>query len=164
VLNRALRKLQPVAQLQFSFLSPSQRQEMPLLTGLFTRTPKSCSIWIVTIRRSILLLLAFLWASAPVLACLRAAARTDAEMACCKKMAGNCEMGAGNHSCCNTTVNTSQAVTPTAQNPQVQPPCIVVAVLSSFHNSTADVASEGVHAADSAIPISPPGSQSILRI
>jgi hypothetical protein len=55
----------------------SQRQEMPLLTRLFTRTPKSCSIWIVTIRRSILLLLAFLWASAPMLACLSSAAMTD---------------------------------------------------------------------------------------
>jgi hypothetical protein len=115
-------------------------------------------------RRSMLLLLAFLWASAPVLACLRSAAMTDAEMACCKKMAGNCEMGAGNHSCCNTTMNTSQAVTATAQNPQVQLPVVIVAVLLSFHSSSADGSSEGVHVAHSSIPISPPGLQPILRI
>jgi hypothetical protein len=139
-------------------------QEMPLLTRPFTRTPKSGSIWIVPIRRSILLLLAFLWASAPVLACLRSAAMTDAEMACCKKMVGNCEMGAGNHSCCNTTVNTSQAVTVTVQNPQVQLPFVVAGVLLPFHISTADVARDGVRIGHSVIPISPPGSQSILRI
>jgi hypothetical protein len=111
-----------------------------------------------------LLLLAFLWASAPVLACLRSAAMTDAEMACCKKMAGNCEMRAGSHSCCNTTMNTSQAVTATAQNPQVQLPVVMVAVLLSFHGSTAAVAREGVHVTHSVLPISPPGSQAILRI
>jgi hypothetical protein len=111
-----------------------------------------------------LLLLAFLWASAPVLACLRSAAMTDAEMACCKKMVGNCEMGGGNHSCCNTTANTSQAVTATVQNPQVQQPLIVVAVSLSFYSFIADASNEGVHVADSSIPISPPVLQSILRI
>jgi len=115
-------------------------------------------------RRFISLLLAFLWMAAPVLACVPTAAMTDAEMACCKKMAGNCDMGAGNHSCCNTTVNTSQAVTTTVQNPQAQLPFIVVAVLLSFHSPTADVSSEGICFAHSSIPISPPGLQPILRI
>jgi hypothetical protein len=119
----------------------------------------------VTIRRCIFLLLALLWASAPLLACLPSAAMTDAEMACCKKMAGNCEMGAGNHSCCQTTLNTSQIVAAAEQNPQAQPPSIMVGVLSSvFNGSITDVASEGVHVAYSFIPISPPGLQSILRI
>jgi hypothetical protein len=110
------------------------------------------------------MLLALLWASAPLLACLPSAAMTDAEMACCKKMAGNCEMGAGNHSCCKTTLNTSQIVAAAAQNPQVALPSIMAAALSSFNISIADVASEGVHVAQSSVPISPPGLQSILRI
>jgi len=29
---------------------------------------------------------------------------TAEEMECCKKMAGNCDMGGGNHKCCGTAV------------------------------------------------------------
>jgi hypothetical protein len=52
---------------------------------------------------------ALLWASAPVLACLPNGAMTAEEMACCQKMAGNCDMGGGSHKCCDTSVNRATA-------------------------------------------------------
>src|SRR5215469_5183372 len=50
-------------------------------------------------------ILAAVWALALPLACLPNSSMTPAEMECCKKMAGNCDMGGGNHKCCDTTIN-----------------------------------------------------------
>lgn len=69
-------------------------------------------------RRSIFVLLLFLWVAAPVLACLPTAAMTDAEMACCKKMAGECDMGSGNHSCCQYTISATPTVATAVQSSQ----------------------------------------------
>jgi hypothetical protein len=70
----------------------------------------------VMMRRSIFVLLLFLWVAAPVLACLPSAAMTDAEMACCKKMAGDCDMGSGNHSCCQHSLSAAPTVATAAQS------------------------------------------------
>jgi hypothetical protein len=43
--------------------------------------------------------------ASPLFACLPNSSMTPAEMECCKKMAGRCDMGGGNHKCCDTTVN-----------------------------------------------------------
>ena len=43
--------------------------------------------------------------AATLLACLPQSAMSEEEMACCKKMSGNCDMGEGNHKCCNTATN-----------------------------------------------------------
>ena len=88
---------------------------------------------------------------------------TDAEMACCKKMAGNCDMGAGNHSCCKTTVSTPQLAA-IVQSPQAHQSDGLVAVPTVFVDAHASLTSEVVLVVPSPIPISPPGSQSILRI
>jgi hypothetical protein len=53
-------------------------------------------------RSMFVFVLVFTWTAVPALACLPNAAMTQAEMACCKKMAGDCHMGAGEHSCCKT--------------------------------------------------------------
>jgi hypothetical protein len=89
---------------------------------------------------------------------------TDAEMACCKKMAGNCDMGVGNHSCCKTTVSVSQSMVVLAQRQQAHVPHVLVAVPILFSDVKVDFANEDVRVTPSRIPISPPGSQSILRI
>jgi hypothetical protein len=117
----------------------------------------------VSFRRPILCLLAMFLATAPLLACLPTPSMTDAEMACCKKMAGNCDMGTGNHSCCKTTVSTPQLAA-IAHNPQVHQPDSLVAVPPIFADAEASLTSEVVRAVPSPVPISPPGSQSILRI
>ena len=41
----------------------------------------------------------------PLFACLPNPSMAPDEMDCCKKMAGHCDMGGGNHKCCDTTVN-----------------------------------------------------------
>jgi hypothetical protein len=88
---------------------------------------------------------------------------TDAEMACCKKMAGNCDMGTGNHSCCKTTVRTPQLAA-IAHNPQIHQPDGLIALPIILTNADIGLTSEVVRTIPSPIPISPPGSQSILRI
>jgi hypothetical protein len=117
----------------------------------------------VSFRRPILFVLAMLFAAAPLLTCLPAPSTTDAEMACCKKMAGNCDMGTGNHSCRKTAVSAPQLAT-IAQNPQTHQPDALVPALNLFTDADAIVTSEVVRVTPSAIPISPPGSQSVLRI
>ena len=47
---------------------------------------------------------------------------TQAEMACCKKMAGDCENGAAQHPCCKTSVNVTPTVAKVERNvSQIQP-------------------------------------------
>jgi hypothetical protein len=114
-------------------------------------------------RRLPILALAMLIATAPLLACLPTPSMTDAEMACCKKMAGNCDMGTGNHSCCKTTVSTPQLAA-IAHNPQAHQPDGLIAVPTDFAEAHSCFASEAVRVVSSTIPISPPGTQAILRI
>jgi hypothetical protein len=102
--------------------------------------------------------------TAPLLACLPTPSMTDAEMACCKKMAGNCEMGSGNHSCCKTPVSVSQSVTAIAQSHQTHVPPVLVAISTLLANSSTNISSDVILTTPSPIPISPPGLQSILRI
>ena len=89
---------------------------------------------------------------------------TDAEMACCKKMAGNCDMGSGNHSCCKTTASVAQLVAMIAQHQPVHVPPVLVTVSTLFTDSNPAVAINRIPFKLSLIPISPPGLQSILRI
>lgn len=67
-------------------------------------------------RRFIFVVVAVIWVAAPVLACVPNAAMTDAEMACCQKMGGDCDMGVGNHACCKDTMQRAPGVAVLAQN------------------------------------------------
>ena len=53
------------------------------------------------------LALVCLWIGSPALACLPSPQMTHSEMECCKKMAGDCHMGTGQHPCCKTVSNAS---------------------------------------------------------
>ena len=118
----------------------------------------------VRFRRLILFVLTVLVATAPLLACLPTPAMTDAEMACCKKMAGNCDMGAGNHSCCRTRMNGPQLAAATEGDSQRNQSAHLVAVPFLLADVKVNFVREGVRAVSSAVSNSPPGSQSILRI
>ena len=109
-------------------------------------------------------MLGMLLAAAPLLTCLPTPAMTDAEMACCKKMAGNCDMGTGNHSCCKTTKSVAQSVAMIAQHQQVHAPLVLVAVSTLFTDSTANIGAGRIPFKLSTVPISPPGFETILRI
>jgi len=103
-----------------------------------------------------------LLAMAPLLACFQTPAMTDAEMACCQKMVGNCDMGGGNHSCCKTTVSVSQMAA--VENLHVYPLVSLIAVPIRIIDVQIDLGSEPVQRTPSALSISPPGLQTILRI
>src|ERR1700693_2021228 len=107
--------------------------------GLYPASSKRYAL-LVSFRRPILFVLAVLLAAAPLLSCLPTPSMTDAEMACCKKMAGNCDMGTGNHSCCNTTVSTPQLVA-ISLNPQVHQPDGLVVVQTVFTKANAGLTS-----------------------
>jgi hypothetical protein len=61
-------------------------------------------------RSTLAFVLIFIWTAIPALACLPSSSMTQAEMACCKKMAGDCHMGAGQHPCCKTKVEQTTPV------------------------------------------------------
>jgi hypothetical protein len=95
---------------------------------------------VVMLRRLTFLLAALVWAAAPVLACVPTAAMTDAEMACCKKMGGACDMGVGNHSCCKHTMHRAPDVADkVAQSSQTNVPLMAMTAVKDF---TSEVFSE----------------------
>lgn len=114
--------------------------------------------------RSLLVLgLVALWVATPALACLPNSQMTPAEMACCKKMAGNCHMGAGQHPCCKTVANAPQPVASIQSISQIQPPAaaiaeIVVVPITSISESELLQVGLGLP------PPAPLGLHSILRI
>src|SRR6267142_7009975 len=85
-------------------------------------------------RSMFVFVLVFTWTAIPALACLPNATRTQAEMACCKKMAGDCHMSAGQqHPCCETKV---EPVTPVATldrtNVQIHPYIVATLLDATF--------------------------------
>jgi hypothetical protein len=138
-------------------------QELGSSGRVFTPGLQRGSISDVRFRRPILFMLMLLIATAPLLTCVSTPSMTDAEMACCKKMAGNCDMGTGNHSCCKTSVSTPQLAA-IARTPQVHQPDGLVVLATILTDASTDLTSEVVRAVPSPIPISPPGTQAILRI
>jgi len=108
--------------------------------------------------------LALLWAANPALACLPSATMTKAEMACCKKMAGDCHMGAGQHSCCKTKADRATPIA-TGDRPVTQVHLYFAATLlgpALFRITTIEWAE---HTDLRGLPPpAPPGLNPILRI
>jgi hypothetical protein len=114
-------------------------------------------------RPIVVLALLALWTAVPVLACLPTDQMTQAEMACCKKMVGDCQMGSAQRPCCKTA-------------PTVSAPVAMIEPISQFHPSVAVVSftpsaqfepnaeSEVAQAHLGLPPPAPPGPNSILRI
>jgi hypothetical protein len=99
----------------------------------------------------------------PALACLPNSQMTAVEMECCKKMAGDCQMGTGQHPCCKTVSNAPQPVASLRAMSQIQPPValvVEVAVVAIPSTSKAEVMQTGLGLP----PPAPPGLNSILRI
>ena len=128
---------------------------------------RRCSIkQMVKARPIVVLALLALWTAVPVLACLPTHQMTQAEMACCKKMVGDCQMGSEQHPCCKTapTINATAATIATvAPIAQFHPS---VAVVSFTPSAPFEPGTEGelAHAHLGLPPPAPPGPSSILRI
>jgi hypothetical protein len=91
---------------------------------------------------------------------------TQSEMACCKKMAGDCQMGSAQHPCCKTApaVNAPVATMATIKPiPQFHPSVAVVGFTPTAQIEPM-VEGEVPHAHLGLPPPAPPGPNSILRI
>lgn len=115
------------------------------------------------VRSIVVVSLLVLWTAAPALACLPNRQMTQAEMDCCKKMAGDCHRGSGQHPCCKTTPNVSPPLAAVQQIPQVHPGLAMLYLNQSFQ---AEPTAEGqvVQIRLGLPPPAPPGPNSILRI
>ena len=114
-------------------------------------------------RPIVVLALLALWTAVPVLACVPTHLMTQAEMACCKKMTGDCQMGSAQHPCCKT----GQAVNaPVATVEPISQFHLNVAVVSFTLSAQLELKAEGevAHAHLGLPPPAPPGPNSILRI
>src|ERR1700674_2402197 len=115
------------------------------------------------VRPIVVLSLLVLWTVAPALACLPNRQMTQAEMACCKKMAGDCHRGPGQHPCCKTTSTVDAPVATVQQASRVHPEFAVLYLNQSSHFwPTAE--GEVVQVHPGLPPPAPPGSISTLRI
>lgn len=104
-----------------------------------------------------------LWISSPALACLPNAQMTDAEMACCKKMAGDCHMGMGQHPCCKTVSSTPSPVALVQPSSHFHPSFAVAALTVTLEVAPVSTGeSAQVHLG--LPPPAPPAPNSILRI
>jgi hypothetical protein len=104
------------------------------------------------------------WSAIPALACLPSQGMTQEEMACCKKMAGDCQKGAGQHPCCKTSVNVTPTVAKVERNvSQIQPdvPAVLLETAFSFEPALSRAPNSEKLGLP---PPAPPGLTSILRI
>jgi len=106
------------------------------------------------------------WTLLPAIACAADLRQmTEPEMACCKKMAGKCDMGTGQHSCCDQTVHSQDATRATLTqvfqlDNMLQPSAPVAIFTAPLSGASFTFAS----ANDGSPPESPPGNIFILRI
>jgi hypothetical protein len=117
-------------------------------------------------RPIVVLALLALWTAVPVLACLPTHQMTQAEMACCKKMAGDCQMGSAQHPCCKTAPTVNAPVATIATIEPISQLHLIVAVVSFTPSSQFEPQAEGeiTQAHLGLPPPAPPGPNSILRI
>jgi hypothetical protein len=88
---------------------------------------------------------------------------TQAEMACCKKMGGDCNMGTGHHPCCKTSVS---PVSPVASVPRIDVqmhPYLIAALVVDLPMLLKAEPNRAPNRETLSLP-PPPGLNSILRI
>ena len=115
-------------------------------------------------RSLVVFALLVVWTSIPALACLPTQGMTQAEMDCCKKMAGDCQKGAGDHPCCKTSVNLTQAVAKIERNISQAEPYVPAALLETTLLPEPTLARAPNKEKLGLPPPGPPSLTSILRI
>jgi hypothetical protein len=115
--------------------------------------------------QALAILSVLVWALNPLLACTFSARQmTMEEMACCKKMAGDCSMAAGRHPCCKTTIESNRVpIGAAGKVVRVQPPNAASFDLAAMQPMIPVVA-DLVAPSEGLSPPAPPGRISILRI
>lgn len=108
-------------------------------------------------------MLVLAWTAPTAFACLPNPQMTQSEMACCKKMAGDCHMGTAQHPCCDTVTNAPQPVASPQPMWQIPPPVAVVAENAVVSEPSATQV-EALQVGLGLPPPAPPVLHSILRI
>ena len=108
--------------------------------------------------------LLFLWTAIPALACLPSATMTQAEVACCKKMAGDCRMGMGQHPCCKTKVERATPVATLDRSAIRIHPSFVAALLAVSFSPELTIERAGSNELRGLPPPAPPALHPVLRI
>jgi hypothetical protein len=104
--------------------------------------------------------------SAPALNCMSLLYKMDMqEMACCKNMAGDCDMAQQDESCCQTS-SSPYATNATIAARVVHVPTPTLTIAPVFFTDSVLIASRTTptRADEGSPPLSPPGSITILRI
>jgi len=103
--------------------------------------------------------------ASPALTCLSFVAQMDMQqMACCKHMSDDCDMGAGNQSCCgHASPQTVRAALPDKPLP-IEPAIIGFHVAAEITTKPQISEHDFIHADDGSPPLEPPGSNAVLRI
>jgi hypothetical protein len=118
---------------------------------------------VARVRLIVVVILVTLWTVTPALACLPTSQMTPLEMDCCKKMAGDCHMGAGAHPCCKTVPKATSSVAAVRPTADFHPGVAVVSCSDSFQPAPL-AAGEVAQVYLGLPPPAPPGPNSILRI
>src|ERR1043166_3033867 len=118
----------------------------------------------VKLLRTIAIFVSLLVGASPLLACLPNSAMTPAEMECCKKMAGNCDMDRGNHKCCDVTLSHSAPMAAITHSSSHH--ALFLFVVSRVDESAALLPQlvQRIYPVPFRASSSPPGSPTILRI
>lgn len=115
-------------------------------------------------RSMFVVVIVFTWTAVPALACLPNAAMTQAEMACCKKTAGDCHMGAGEHSCCKTKAERATPVATLDRTAIQIHPYVVITLLEVTFLPEPKLERADHNEFRGLPPPAPPGLNPILRI
>jgi hypothetical protein len=141
-----------------------QHFDQRLQLTLFTRAGQEGNIYAVPKLHFIVAVgLLSLWTGIPALACLPNPQMTPSEMACCKKMAGDCRMSNVEHPCCKTIYNAPASVASVQPISHVPPDFAAVSDTVSVHTPFESQSQSGQIALDLPPP-DPPDQNSILRI
>jgi hypothetical protein len=114
-------------------------------------------------QRIVVVALVAICIATPALACLPSPQMTQAEMACCKKMVGDCNMGTGNHPCCKTVTTAPSPIASIQGKVQFKPMTALVALVPDFEFDRRTEAKVSFRHTGLPPP-APPGPHSILRI
>jgi hypothetical protein len=103
------------------------------------------------------------WTATPALACLPTRNMSKAEMACCKKMAGNCRMSTSQHPCCKTAKSSVTADAKIERGVSGSQPHLAIQFAEALFQP--GMAQDRVFTSKLGLPPpAPPGLNSILRI
>ena len=115
-------------------------------------------------RSLIVFALLVVWMAISAFACLPTQGMTQEEMACCKKMMGDCHKGAGRHPCCKTAVNRAPTVAKVEGNISQAEPYVPAALLETTLLPEPTLARAPNKEKLGLPPPGPPSLTSVLRI